>query len=652
MSSLSIGLSALDVNQRLLDITGQNVANASTAGYHRQVAELAERTSGLSIGSGVELTQVNRLIDNVLEQALNRSGSTSGNLTSQLRTMQQVENLLSPDSGSLNDLLQSFFDAADHLSTQPDDATLRQGLLGAGEGLSEAFNATSQELTSLKTDVNGSINQAVDTINTLAPRIADLNSQIERAILAGNQPNDLLDQRDQLISQVAGAVNVQTVDEGNGLVGVIAGGVPVVLGTKAFTLETANDPTTDSTVVRAAGTSTPMEIHDGQLAGLLQLRNVYLPDVRQRVDTLAHALIAAVDQIHATAIPPGGAFSLLAGQRAVRSPAAPLAVAGLAFPPHAGTLYVGVTNQSTGARTLTAVNIDPATQSLQDVATAISAVPNIQAVVDGTTNTLRILAGPGYTFDFAGRLPTVPQASTLSGTATAELGGTYNGTANDRFTYKVVGTGTVGVTAGLALEVRNNAGQLLGTYNIGQGYAPGSALTTANGVTVKLTTGTVNDGDTFAADVVATADTAGILPALGVNTFFQGQDAGSIGVRPDLAANPTQLALSRTGDPGDGGALVQLAALRDAPLVGGQQSLQQAFATLTGNTGTAVSDLTTRQQAQDAITQRLQAQQQTVSGVDSNEELVKMLQFQRAFQVASRYVSVVNTTYDALVQIL
>ncbi len=653
MSALSIGLSALDVNQRLLDLTGQNVANASTAGFHRQVAELAERTDGTNVGSGVDLTRVNRLIDSVLEQALNRSSSATGNVNSQLQTMQQVENLLSPTSGSLNDLLQSFFDAADRLSSQPDAGTLRQGLISTAQQLTDTFNATARELASLKNDVNSSISQAVDSINSLAPRIADLNSQIERITLQGSQPNDLMDQRDQLISQMAATVGVQTVDEGFGQVGVIAGGVPVVLGTKAFALQAANDPAMNTTVIRAAGTSTPLTIQDGQLAGLLQLRNKSLPDVQQQVDQLAQALIRGMDQLHATAIPLTGAFSLLAGQRAVRNPSVPLAQAGLAFPPQAGTLYVTVTNQATGARTLTAVSVDPATQGLQDVATALTAVPHMQAVVDSSTNTLRVLAGPGYTFDFAGRLPTVPQTSTLSGTATATVGGTYNGTTNDRFTYTVVGSGTVGVTAGLQLQVHNSSGQLLGSYNIGQGYAPGDALATANGVTVKLATGTVNDGDTFATDVVATPDTAGILPALGLNSFFQGSDAASVSVRPDVASDPDQLAVSRSGDPGDGGALVQVAALRDAPLLaGGQQSLQEFFAALASQTGATVKDLTSRQSTQDSITQRLQAQQQSVSGVDTNEELVRMLQFQRAFQVASRYVSVINTTYDALVQIL
>jgi flagellar hook-associated protein FlgK len=434
-------------------------------------------------------------------------------------------------------------------------------------------------------------------------------------------------------------------------VGVLAGGMPVVTGTQAFPMKAVVDAAGQTTAIQVAGTTAPMTITDGQLAGLLEVANQTLPDLRRQVDALAQQLIRRVDEIHATAIPLSGSFANLASQRPVKNVAVPLAQAGLSFAPRAGTLYVSVTNQATGTRVLTPVAVDPATQSLQDVATALSAVPHIQAVVDGQTGLLHVLAQPGYAFDFAGQLPTVPETTAITGTTVPQLSGTYTGTANDHYTFTVVGSGTVGVTSGLSLEVRDQSGALQGTFNIG-GYTAGAALSTVNGVRVQLSAGTVNNGDSFAVSVVANADPGGLLSALGMNAFFQGDDAATVQVRPDLLAQPGNLALSLTGQPGDGGALQQLAALRDAPVLSnGTQSLQQYLASLIGAAGQRVQDLTQQQGVQQTVAQRLQAEQQSLSGVDPNEELVRLMQFQQAFQMAAHYVSVLDTSFAALLQI-
>ena len=98
--------------------------------------------------------------------------------------------------------------------------------------------------------------------------------------------------------------------------------------------------------------------------------------------------------------------------------------------------------------------------------------------------------------------------------------------------------------ANLTLEVKNSSGSVVASLNVGQGYEPGSALQVVDGVSVRLGAGTANDGDTFTAQVVADADTAGILPVLGLNSFFTGHDAGDIHVRNDLISNPGLLAAS------------------------------------------------------------------------------------------------------------
>ena len=152
-----------------------------------------------------------------------------------------------------------------------------------------------------------------------------------------------------------------------------------------------------------------------------------------------------------------------------------------------------MTNLATGDRTLTPVSIDPTTQSLQDVANALSAVPGIQAVTNAQTGTLQVLANPGFAFDFAGQIPSSrflvrhhrDHHARSSADPTPALPTTT-------LPFQVVGSGTVGVTSGLSLEVKAASGAILANLNIGQGYSPGSSLTVANGITVQLSSGTAN----------------------------------------------------------------------------------------------------------------------------------------------------------------
>ena len=120
-----------------------------------------------------------------------------------------------------------------------------------------------------------------------------------------------------------------------------------------------------------------------------------------------------------------------------------------------------------------------------------------------------------------------------------------------------------------------------------------------------------------------------------------------------MLANPQNLALSQTGQPADAAALLRIAALGDASvLANGTQSVQQFLAAMIGDAGSQVADLTQQQSAQKIVAQSLQSQQQSISGVDPNEELVKLMQFQRSFQAAAKYVSVVDQTLSDLLQII
>jgi flagellar hook-associated protein FlgK len=656
MLGLSTGLSALRVSQRALDIVGQNIANANTPGYHRQVANLATRLpielDGLSIGTGVQITDVRRLHSGLLENALVQHASESSNTATQLETLRHVEDLLATGEGSLHDLLEKFFNGLEQLSTRPGDMTMRRVLLGNGAALSNEFNYVAGEIDRSRADLNVQIADAVNKINELARQIAELNVATQRSSARGITANDLLDQREQLTKQLAELINLRTVDGEQGQVGIFLEGAPLVVADRANTLKVSTD-SAGNVVITAPGIPDPVTVSGGRLGALLQLHNETLPAYQDRVATLAREFIRAINGLHATGLGLNGPHTFLSGLQAVNDATVPLVQAGLALPPQPGSLFVSVTDLATGQRTMSEIAVNPATQSLDDVATVISALTGLRAFVDPQSRILRISAETGYAFDFAGGLDTAPTSTNITGTALPGIGGTFSGANNDLYTFRVVGSGTVGVTAGLTLEVQNSASTVIASLNIGQGYEPGQVIQAANGLTVQLSAGSVNDGDNFTARVIGRPDTAGILAALGLGGLFNGNDARSIRLNDQILLEPERLAASRTGLPGDSSNIARMVAVRDQLLMaGGTQTLRDGYATLASDVGGTIQNLSERQTHQELLGLRLESERQSISGVDSNEELVRMVQFQRSFQMAAKYINVVNQTLDELTQIV
>jgi len=648
----SIGLSGILTSQRLLDLAGHNISNANTQGYHRQVASLAMRSNSLEVGLGVEITQIRRVLDQSLENAITRNTFSAANLTTQLDALRQVEQQFKPGEGSLLDLWEQLRNQVVTLVGAPDDPANQRVLLNKAGAVVEKINSLHGELTSLRNDMNARLDDSLNQVNAIAAHIASLNEVISRNVLLNQDVNNPSDQRDQLVNQLAKYIDIRVVQQDYGKVNIFAGSVPLVLGDRSIALSMKIDGN-DNAQVLAEDFPSPLAVTGGEVGGLLTLRNESIRDVIERMESWSASLVKTMDTVQATGLGPHGPFDILFGQRPVANVNLPLSIAGLAFPPQAGNLFVSVTDQATGARTLHQIAVNPASQNLNDIANALSAIPNMQAVVDTQTHTLTIFAQAGFAFDFAGRLPTAPENVAISGTAPTSIGGQYTGKANDEFTYTVVGSGTVGVTPNLGMEARNSAGQLIGAWNIGQGYEPGSELPAIQGVKARIGGGTLNNGDSFSTRVIAQPDTAGILTALGVNTFFQGDTPGSLQVRPDLVMRSELLAGSRSGLLADGSNWQRLVAGLDAnTLSGGASNMRKYLTDLTTDVGSKVLDLDQRQTALVSLGAGLEAERQSISGVDPNEELVKLLQYQRSFQLSSRFLRVVNDTLQELLRLV
>jgi flagellar hook-associated protein 1 FlgK len=247
IGALNIGKNALAAQQAALQVTGNNIANAGNADYTRQVAGLtpgADQKLGTALfGSGVDLTEIQRQVD---ESLLSRiRGSVSDNNAAQ--TTQQWAGRVESVFGELTDAGLSnsmgvFFNSWSNLANKPHDSGLRQAVIQAGTSLARRFNQISGDLQSLNSDVFTSLSGQVQAANKLAQQVADLNGQISQAEGGGRGvANGLRDQRDAVLKQLSGMVDITTVNQGNGSLNVYVGSSLLVQGTQNRGLELKQD---------------------------------------------------------------------------------------------------------------------------------------------------------------------------------------------------------------------------------------------------------------------------------------------------------------------------------------------------------------------------------------------------------------------------
>lgn len=657
MLGFSIGVSTLQAAQQGLAIAGNNIANASTPGYHRQIANFSTTTptqvGNLSLGNGVAITDINRAVSEQLDAALTAQLTQNGLTDVSLSASTQIQQALSNNLDSPATKLESLLNTLQSLSSNPTNGAAQQAAVAGASNLANAFNAAASDLLQIRQGLDQSISGVVGQINAISKQIAALNSQISKISNQGISANNLIDQRGQLVNDLAGYVGIQVTNGNNGALTISAsGGALLVAGETAQTLMTGSNSKGDITI-QLKGSDTTFDISGGQLGGMLSQRNQTLAGYQNQLDSMAQQIAASFNSIQSTGLGGSGGLATITSQNGVKDVAAMLNAAGLTNAPQYGSLFVGVTDTATGARTITEVPINPQTQSLQDVANAItSTVPNVQAYINNQTGTMTITSNSGYKFDFTGGYQATPTTNLTATTSTPSIGGSYTGATNDNYTFTFMGDGTVGVTPGLQAQVTNQKGDVIATVDVGQGYQAGQPLSIANGLTMSLGAGDVTTGDSFATPVVGQPDAGGLLTSLGLNTMFTGSTAATLKVSSDLTSDPSRLATSRTGQPSDVSNLVRFTALGDAAVMnGGTQTFSQYATSMVTDIGTSVKYLTNQQSTNATLTTSITTQQQSVSGVDTNEELAKVLQYQQLFAVASKYISAINDALSSLLQI-
>lgn len=313
MSSLiNSAMSGLSAAQSALNTVSNNISSYNVAGYTRQTTILGASNSTLTgggwVGNGVYVSGVQREYDAFITNQLRAAQNQSSGLTTRYQQMSKIDDVLSDTTNSLSANLQDFFKSLQTLVSNAEDPAARQTVLGKADGLVNQFKTNDQYLRDQDAQVNTAISTSVDQINNYAKQIANLNDQISRltGVGAGASPNELLDQRDQLVSELNKIVGVDVTVQDSGTYNIsIVNGYTLVQGSNASQLaavKSSADParTTIAYVDTAAGNVeiSEKQITTGSLGGLLTFRSQDLDQARNTLNQMALAFADAMNTQH------------------------------------------------------------------------------------------------------------------------------------------------------------------------------------------------------------------------------------------------------------------------------------------------------------------------------------------------------------------
>ena len=299
---MSVALQAMLAQQSALEVVANNVANANTPGYSREVAVMEESPPILSgntmVGTGVTMSSVESVRDDILNLRIQQETSQQSSLNSYVGSMNQVQALFNETQGTgLQTYLSSFFNSFQSLATNPTSSSLRQSVLTSGQDLAGAFSQTSQNLATIQQGLDQSVVQTVQQVNQLTAQVANLNQQIQDVSNSGDNPGSLEDQRDEDLTNLSNLIDTAVVYSNNGTVSVTTtNGAALVSGNQSDALTTQINSSTGMHDVFAQGTDITSSIAGGELQGYISARDDSIPTAQSSLDNLAAGLISAVNK--------------------------------------------------------------------------------------------------------------------------------------------------------------------------------------------------------------------------------------------------------------------------------------------------------------------------------------------------------------------
>jgi flagellar hook-associated protein 1 FlgK len=628
----SIGTSALNAAYTALQTTGNNIANANTPGYSREIVDLSAQVetglSGSYIGQGVAVAGIRREYNALLTQQVDLAQAGSSQADTRATLLNQVNNLFSSTTGSLGDLVNRFFSQIQTLTQQPGNAAVRQSVLSSGQQMTASFNDAYGQLQQMQQSANQQIGQEISTVNSTTAQIAKLNDQIALATAAGGSPNELLDQRDQAIKTLNQSIGVTTTVQSDGSINVfLADGQPLVVGDQVTQMGMGQDPTNPQniTVGTLAGkTIVPLSAGNsggGDIGALMQFSLQDIPTVENQIGRLAVVVASQFNQQSKLGQDQNG----LAGTDFFSNPSP--------------TVIAATTNATSGgspAETVTVAYSDTTQLQASDYRLqVVGGQYELTRLSDGQRTTLSSLPGTAATVD--------GMTISVSGTAT-------NG---DTFTIEPVRTGA----SNLAVAIGQP--QQIAAASPVQASMPSTNTGTLSVSSLSVTGPTRNANLTDPVTVSFSTPTSYTITdsangATASGTYTSGQPISFNGWSLTLLgapqANDSVAVNPNVGGTGDNTNALALAQLQNANLVGGA-ALGTGYAAVVAQVGSMTADAQADQTNQQTILQNAQNAQSSVSGVNLDEEASHLLQYQQQYQAAARIISIASTLFDQILAI-
>jgi len=290
-TTLLIGIQALEASQGAINATSNNIANANTPGYTREVPQFTEtplnQVNDQLLGGGVSLNGLQSVRDELLNLQIQQQTSSQSSVDTQSTSLQQVQTYFTSTGGDIASALSSFSSSLAELSANSSDAAVQQTVLSSGQNLANAFNSTANGLTSVQSAANTQVTQTIAQINTLTNQIAQLNGQLWQLQASGQDGGTVQDQRDQAVLQLSQLTNIAVTQSSDGETITTGNGSPLVMGSQSFSLQTATGSNGMQQVLDSSGNNITASIQGGQLGGAIQIRDQVIPGYLNQLNTLA-----------------------------------------------------------------------------------------------------------------------------------------------------------------------------------------------------------------------------------------------------------------------------------------------------------------------------------------------------------------------------
>ena len=660
---MSIGVRAMFANYASMQTTGHNIANAQTPGYSRQTVQLqtsgGQQTGAGFFGKGVDVVTVQRASDAFLNTQAQVASSMSAMDGARSSNLQQLETVFPPGDSGMGAAVGSFMNAFVDLANSPADSSARQVILSDAAEVADRFSTAGDQLDRLQSGVTADLTSSVAEVNQMAAQVATLNGSIAALRGSSSAPNDLLDQRDQLIKKIGNHIKVSTIAANDGTMGVfIAGGQRLVLGAEAQQLAVTPDPAnTGRSVISISDSGITHELSDnllvgGSISGLLNYQNEDLVAARNQLGQMAASLSARVNQVQGygldTSSPSGPGNPIFAVGAPIAIPNTHNARDGSgAFASSVALTVTDGTQLKASDYTLAA---DPANAGNY-------------IVTRGSDGVQFEMAPNGSDFQYTRLSDNAAMGDSMDGFQIA-ITGTPG--PNDSFELEPVGRAAVSMTrvlddpTGIAAAAPMTA--VMGVAN--RGTATVASLDVVDPSNDPTLTAAINFTDATGDYAYTLTDASGNVTASGNATWTAGQPIALNGFELNLNGVPASgdtISVNKTAHPeSNNGNALAMVGLRDESFVGRDmqidgtlqdgQTATDAYASLLANVGVRVQTAKTASTISSATSAQADSAVADKSGVNLDEEAGRLIQFQQGYQAAAKVLQVAQAIFDTLLQ--